>query len=301
LIATFGGGLALAHFRSSQPSVTNAEAPFVEVLPPLPQRGAVVLAKRDRARVVALAVRPVGKRLDLRVTVVAPGGPVTGLKIGLEPDSSQAKTATETRPCGPGCYRGSATLASAPTRLRVTISEPRRHSVLFTLPNQWPPRNADGLLRGARRVFRSLGSVAFEERLSDGRRTIVSRWKLETPNRLSYRIRGSDSGVIIGARRWDKFRGQRTWTPGPAVPAHQPSTIWSAGSYDARVIGTGRLRGRRARIVSFVDPKGPAWFTVWLDAETNRTLALRMLARAHFMQHRYSNFNAPPTISPPTR
>jgi hypothetical protein len=54
-------------------------------------------------------------------------------------------------------------------------------------------------------------------------------------------------------------------------------------------------------IVAFVDPKGPAWFTVWLDTLTTRPLALRMTAGAHFMQHRYWSFNAPLNISPPRR
>jgi hypothetical protein len=52
--------------------------------------------------------------------------------------------------------------------------------------------------------------------------------------------------------------------------------------------------------VSFVDPNGPAWFTVWLDAQTNRPLELRMRARAHFMEHRYLSYNAPRSISAPT-
>ena len=52
-------------------------------------------------------------------------------------------------------------------------------------------------------------------------------------------------------------------------------------------------------VVSFVTPQVPAWFTIWIDKQTHRTLELRMIAAAHFMLHRYAPFNAPLTISPP--
>jgi hypothetical protein len=300
LIVTIGGALILVHFRSAQPTPPSVGAAIGEV--PRPPRGALVLAKQDGMRAVGLAVRAVRKRLEVTVTVAGPSGPASGLNVSLDVSSNRARVSTRARPCGPGCYRAAADLASAPKRVRVTLSEgQRRHAILFTLPAQWPARSADALLGSARRIFRSLRSVAFDETLSDGRNTVVSHWELEAPNSLTYRIRGGSSAVIISGRRWDKLRGQRRWIRSSAVPVHQPTTIWSAGSYDTHVVGSGRVGGRPTVIVSFVDPKGPAWFTVWLDKRTTRPLALRMTAAAHFMQHRYSSFNAPLKISPPTR
>jgi hypothetical protein len=52
-------------------------------------------------------------------------------------------------------------------------------------------------------------------------------------------------------------------------------------------------------VVSFVTPQVPAWFTIWIDKRTYRTLELRMIAAAHFMHHLYGPFNAPLAISPP--
>jgi hypothetical protein len=52
-------------------------------------------------------------------------------------------------------------------------------------------------------------------------------------------------------------------------------------------------------ILSFYDPGIPAWFTAWIDARDSRPLALRMVAAAHFMRHRYSRFNRPLRIVPP--
>jgi len=52
-------------------------------------------------------------------------------------------------------------------------------------------------------------------------------------------------------------------------------------------------------MISFYDPKLPAWFELSLDPKTSRLLALRMTAQAHFMRHRYSGFDRPLEIVPP--
>jgi len=67
------------------------------------------------------------------------------------------------------------------------------------------------------------------------------------------------------------------------------------------LLGSDTVAGRAAWVLSFVTPQVPAWFTVWIDKQTHRTLELRMTAAAHFSQHRYGPFNAPLTISPPRR
>ena len=58
---------------------------------------------------------------------------------------------------------------------------------------------------------------------------------------------------------------------------------------DAHVVGT------RAGVldVTFFDPGTPAWFEARIDEKSGRTLTLRMIATAHFMQHVYGPFNAP--------
>jgi len=59
------------------------------------------------------------------------------------------------------------------------------------------------------------------------------------------------------------------------------------------------LGGRRVMVVSFYDPNLPAWFVLYVDPATDRLHALRMTAQAHFMRHRYSDFDAPIRIVPP--
>jgi len=52
-------------------------------------------------------------------------------------------------------------------------------------------------------------------------------------------------------------------------------------------------------VVSFFDPQLPGWFEGTLDPATNRPLELKMTAAAHFMHHRYTDFNRPLQIVKP--
>jgi hypothetical protein len=62
--------------------------------------------------------------------------------------------------------------------------------------------------------------------------------------------------------------------------------------HNARLLSRGRA--------SFYDPRLPAWFELTFDPETGRLLRLKMTATAHFMRHRYGDFDAPLRIVPPS-
>jgi hypothetical protein len=66
------------------------------------------------------------------------------------------------------------------------------------------------------------------------------------------------------------------------------------------VLSEARVDGRPVWVVSFTNPTAPAWFTVWIDRESYRTLRLRMTAAAHFMFHRYLEFDRPLRIVAPS-
>jgi hypothetical protein len=199
------------------------------------------------------------------------------------------------RPCGSGCYRA---LSPKPVRRRVVI-EVAGGAVPFALPAE--PAPAERIVRRASRVFRSLRSLVYVESLrSSPARGIVTTWKLVAPNRLSYRIRGGAAAVVIGQRRWDRGQPGAKWQRSQQIPALTvPEPTWGDVAVDGHLLGLGRVRGRPVWIVSFVNPATPAWFTAWIDRTDYRTLQLRMTAAAHFMFHRYLQFNAPVRIVPP--
>jgi hypothetical protein len=83
------------------------------------------------------------------------------------------------------------------------------------------------------------------------------------------------------------------------TPLELPGAQWGPRSLNARALGWTRVGGGRARLVSFFDPRLPAWFELAVDPRTHRPLELDMTAAAHFMHHRYTNFNQRMRIAPP--
>jgi hypothetical protein len=128
---------------------------------------------------------------------------------------------------------------------------------------------------------------------------IVTTWRLEAPDRLSYQIHGRAAAVVIGRKRWDQARPGAKWAASESTLLQVPGPTWGSDPMDAQVLGSSTVRGRPVWIVSFVTPSVPAWFTAWIDKRTYRTLQLKMTAAAHFMFHRYTQFNAPLNIAPP--
>jgi len=254
----------------------TAAAAVVAGPPPLPAAGMVVQAQESGDYGVALAYRAPGEE----VTVLGQDGQgVNGLTVKVN--------GVKAGSCGSGCYgafvplRGTATVAVNGDVLR------------FAIPAH--PKPASVLVAKATRTFRALRSVDYLERLaSSPRNKVVSDFTLERPNKLEYRIRGGASGIVIGARRWDRAARGR-WFESAQTPTPQPEPIWAGHFTNAFLLDT----TPSAYVVAFMKPLGPTWFTLRLDRKTLLPHNLRMTTAAHFMRHRYLRFNAPPRIKPP--
>jgi hypothetical protein len=171
--------------------------------------------------------------------------------------------------------------------------------VTFRIPAA--PRPAAAIVARAARVFRGLRSLVYVESLrSSPKLGLLTTWRLKAPNEVTYDIRRGASAVIIGRTRWDRDRPGAPWRRSQQIPALDvPQPTWGDVATNAHVLGIGRVVGRAVWIVSFVNPTTPAWFTASIDRHTYRTLRLRMTAAAHFMRHRYLEFDRPLAIRPP--
>ena len=251
-----------------------------------PPAGATVLARQAGALAVGLAALPSG-RVEATVLGQQNTG-VDGLAVSF---AGRGGRIGSTR-CGPGCYRSTARVG--PGKLTVFVG---RRPVAFRIPARTEP--ASRLVGRARRVFESLRSVVIHERLaSTPTQRAITTWRIEAPNRLAYASSSGTAAVVIGSRRWDKI-GRGPWTRSSQSPLHQPAPWWSPRWIDAKAIGWTTAGGRRARLVSFFDPSLPAWFELAVDPRMALPLELKMTAAAHFMRHRYSDFNRPLKIEPP--
>ena len=226
---------------------------------------------------VALAVRAPGEE----VTVLGPDGEgVNGLAVAVN--------GVKAGSCGSGCYGAFVPLKGT------TMVSVNGDKLRFAIPRH--PRPASALVARATRAFRAVRSVDYVERLaSSPRNKVVSDFTLERPNKLEYRIRGGASGIIIGEHRWDRA-GKGPWVESGQSTLPQPEPIWAGHITNAFLLETTPT----TYVVAFMKPLGPTWFTVRLDRRTLLPRSLRMTTAAHFMHHRYTRFNAPPAIRPPT-
>jgi copper transport protein len=244
--------------------------------PPPPPSAAVVVAREAGPFGVAVAVEP--RRVT--VLVLAPaGGGLSGLDLSIDGERAS--------PCGHGCYRIDATPKPI---VRVTAAGlDARVAVPLYAPS------ADVIVRRLRMRYRALDSVTYDERLaSDPSHRIVTRWRLERPNRFTYSIAGGPDAIVIGPRRWDRDTSRARWVESPQSLLPQPATQWTYAA-NAHVLA----QTRNSITVSFVDPTIPAYFTVMLDRRTLLPRVLHMTASAHFMTDRYVGFNEGSAIHPP--
>jgi hypothetical protein len=278
---------------TSTPPAQPRTAPAVTIFP-APPAGAVVFAREAGPNVLALGVVPHRGAIGLQASVLdGDARGVSGLRIVF---SVRGVRHTGT-PCGPGCYRTTAALSATPNSVSVELFA-RGSSTRWriALPAAWPPPDGAAIVARAGRVWRSLRSVAYVEHLaSDATNRQTSDWRVAAPNRVSYSIRGSGGGIVIGTRRWDRSTSTGRWLASQQTAVlTQPVPFWVAVS-DAHVL---RSDGS-AWIVSFFDPRTPGWFEATVDKQTGHTLELRMFAAAHFMHDVYRSFDHAPPIVPP--
>ncbi len=297
-LALLGGLVVAVAVLTELPPPPRATAAqrAVPAVPEPPPADAVVLGGEDDDVAVGLAASPRGRNVAVRVTALGQDGKgIDRLTVRI--------AGAATRSCGPGCYAATIPLPPPPRTVAVGLSGPgaKPATVRFVLPRRWPAPAATALVTRVDRVFRSLRSLVIHERLaSNARNAITTTYRVAAPNRLAYSIAKGPKAVIIGGTRWDKLPGGK-WERSETEPIKQPEPFWGSDPrMNAHLIGTGTVDGRPVRVASFYDPHLPAWFELSIEPKTGHLLALRMTAQAHFMQHRYSGFNRPLRIVPPT-
>jgi hypothetical protein len=265
----------------------------------LPPRDAVVFAAQSRDLALGFALRPAGGgRAQLTLTAIGPlGDGVDNLGAQLRFPGGAALGLV---PCGSGCYRGNAAFQpDEHVTLELTDAGKVRR-VPLVVPDAHAPA-ADALVAAAARTYDRLRTVAIDERLSSGVSAVYrTHYQLQAPSSFSYRMAGGGpQAVVLGDRRWDRTSVKQPWTESATQPIPQPR-IWWESARSAHVVGHTRLRGRPVDVVTLISPPLTAWFEVWIDAQRKLPLALKMIRSAHFMEHRYSGFDAPVRLKPPT-
>lgn len=255
---------------------------------PSPPPGALVLAREDVTRDVAVAV----ERGLVRVSVVGgDGNGVRGLDVSVETGGAARRAAA----CGPGCYQARIARPASPLTVRYS-----GRAFVFTFP-ALPAPSASAIVRHAVATWNALHTLVWHEALGSSPTDVIHTvYRAVAPDRLSYTIRGLSAAVIIGGSRWDRATPTSPWQRSiQDPPIRQPQPFWH-GFVDAHVLGSTTFAGQPVWRVSFFDPSTPSWFDTLIDKRSYRTLKLDMIAAAHFMHHVYGPFDAPVQVVPPT-
>jgi hypothetical protein len=237
--------------------------------PPRPPADSVVVAHELGAYGVALASEP----SRLTVLVLSPdGGGADGLDVQID--------GHEPSRCGHGCYRIDDRHGDTTSVLVEGVTR--------AFPSPVPGHANRTSLRSFETFFRTSRTVEYVERLaSSPTNALVSRWRLEAPNRVAYRIRGGAQAIVIGGHRWDRETPHGRWVESsqtpltqPALPWRRATNVWQISTHD----------------IVFVDPTIPAYFDLQFGEKPH---ALNMVAAAHFMTDRYVSFGSAPRLRAP--
>jgi len=273
--------------------------PIVGAQPP----GSVVLAQEDEDLAVALALKPASRGLFAVVTVLGQDGTGVGHLTTVVGIHTSEGSATARAVAGyAGTYQTTLATAGTPIDATVTINGAGsfRRSLRFDLADTWPPRPATALMLKVDSAYGHLKTLVTHEHLaSDPVHSINSVYRAIAPNTLEISSSNGTDEIVIGTRRWDKQPGRDFAETTQRPPLKAITPYWTGILEDPTLLGSVRFDGHEAWVVSFAAPQIPAFFQIDVDKATDRTLAVKMTASAHFMYDRYGPFDRPLSIEPP--
>lgn len=213
----------------------------------------------------------------------------------------------EARECGPTC-RSAQVDVHGGERLEVRVGGTPGGTAAFDLPPLPVPDGGD-LVERMRERMRRVRTLRFEELLGPAEGVpggrLRTEYEMQAPDRLRYEISSGAAAVWIGTTRWLRDQPNGAWRGEEAgITLPVPSFVWDPPAVRqlvaARVLGTAEVDRVNTQILAFFSEAGslPVWFRVWVDADGLARRA-EMRAPGHFMDHRYSDFDAPFSIEPP--
>ena len=300
LVVGLAGVLAAYPLPPSRLAEAEAAAHSEEGVSALPQPGDLTLGGNAGEVLVGLTLRPgePGRNeilvylLPLEGEQAAAGIPAA---VAIEGDPK-----VPMQDCGPTCRRAELDLSGS-EELQVTVGGASGGVAEFHLP-ALPAPSGDKLLRRTQARIHALGSYRMHEELSSGGPAIRSIYAFVAPDLARIDVEHRSTTVFVGDTRYLR-EGEGPWqVQRNSPPLSVPIFTWDSFRpwVDARIIGSGRVDGRPAQVISFFGASGgtPAWFRLWIG-DDGLVVRARMRAQGHFMEQRYEDFNAPIQIGAP--
>jgi hypothetical protein len=265
----------------------------------LPRAGDLTLGGNAGEVLVGLTVRPARPGTNEVLIYVLP---LEGEEAaaGLPVRISTGGSVVSTEDCGLTCRRAELNLRGR-ERVRVLVGGEAGGTAAFHLP-PLPPPSGTPLYERMQERMHALRTYRLQETLSSGRAVVRAHYAFQAPDRLRIRVGSGSERVIIGDREWRRAGPEDRWRTDVAIPPRVPSFIWDFGGdpVAARILGREDLDGVTTTVLSFFGRSGiiPIWYRLWVDPE-GLVRRAEMRAQAHFMDHRYLDFDAPLRITVP--
>ena len=251
----------------------------------------------------AWTVRPAQPGPNTLLVCVLPlEGPAAAADVPLSLAISGQNIPLDT--CSRSCRTTSVTLVGG-EHIDVVAGGASGGTAAFDLPTL-PAPDGTALLQQVQDHMHQLHTYRVDETLGPATPPLRAAYVFEAPDRMQLTPANGETTVWVGPTRYTRHVDSGTWQAedfGTSLPV--PSFVWdipdSGGTYvGAHIVGADTVDGVETHVLTFfLDlPQTPVWFQLWSDT-SGLVRRASMRAQGHFMEHRYTDFDAAMTIQPP--
>ena len=279
------------------------------------EQPATTFAEATGPFVVGVTIAPTGNsQADVLVQVLGaqPGDAVRN--PDLEATTSEQVSQAMLKPCGPDCWEGELDLpegaAAANGEWEVSLTARSNRGPLRineTIPVQ--PRDGTEEFQRMLEAMENVPSATVHEELRESAEStsIDSTYEFQAPDAMRWEVTtGGSTRIALGDTGYLRKAPGEPWTE---YDWSGGGFRWPQGFYDSffkgaeatRVVGTDRIEGQTATVLTFVQPMYPAWYRVTIDQTSGRLLRLEMRAERHVMDQTFEEYGEPVQIAAPER
>ncbi|HEU5330134.1 MAG TPA: copper resistance protein CopC [Thermomicrobiales bacterium] len=304
VLAVVGLLTALPPARDAE-AATGPTAPGSAAGQPNPNSNAVTLAANAGTTLVTLTVGDTSAGAGaLTVVLHDPlGNPLTDAAVQARltpPAGGVATTVALTQRNGQ--YNGATSITAAGHwQIAVDVTPKDAGASTATFALDLPAGGARWLLAASDAAMNRLTSLREHQTISSGGTPVVTEYEFVAPDKAHIQTGTASETIAVGTQRFDRTNGgawsTSTW---PEDGGYRwPRNDYASGASEVTLLGQEQVDGVACWVVAFLDNASGARLTFWIGQQDYLVQRETMYATGHYMESRYSDFNAPITIVTP--
>jgi copper transport protein len=304
VLAVVGLLTALPPARGAE-AATSATAPGNAAGQPNPNSNDVTLASNAGATLVTLTIGDTSTGAGTLTVVLhdSVGNTLSDAAVQAQLTPPGGGTpSTVTLAARNGQYLGSGNFNLAGHwQITVAVTPKNAATSTATFALDLPAGGARWLLAAADAAMNRLTSLREHQTISSGGTPVVTDYEFVAPDKAHIRTGNTSETIAVGTQRFDRTNGGAWSTSAwPEDGGYRwPRNDYASGSSEVALLGQEQVAGVDCWIVSFLDDASGARLTFWIGQQDFLVRRETMFATGHYMDSRYSDFNAPITIAAP--